>query len=194
MAILLDSAVLESSSLKTLGDLGNPSSHAAPFRPGSHKTESFEGPAWVTPACTREMFPRTALRTARRDGPASPRSSCLGRQGALCASVPARPAERSARRRELSGRRWRRPRGAGGAGAAPGDREAVAAARSPAYRREPRKTPAEPCRAGRAGQEFPVPGAGPGMIVMPVWPKPTRQLGEGHGASDSTAPELAAPA
>lgn len=48
------------------------------------------------------------------------------------------------------------------------------AARSPAYRREPLKTPAEPCRAGRADQEFPVPGAGPGMIVMPVWLKPCR--------------------
>ncbi|XP_034510006.1 synapsin-1-like [Ailuropoda melanoleuca] len=58
-----------------------------------HKTESFEGPAWVTPACTREMFPRTALRTARRDGPASPRF--LPRPPGGAVRVRARPPRRA---------------------------------------------------------------------------------------------------
>lgn len=91
MAILLDSAVLESSRLKTLGDLGNPSSHAAPFRPGSHKTESFEGSVWVTPACTREMFTRTADSAAGR---ARLSSLFLPRPPGAAVRVRARPPRR----------------------------------------------------------------------------------------------------
>lgn len=91
MAILLDSAVVESSRLKTLGDLGNPSSHAAPFRPGSHKTESFEGSVWVTPACTREMFTRTADSAAGR---ARLSSLFLPRPPGAAVRVRARPPRR----------------------------------------------------------------------------------------------------
>lgn len=60
VAILLDSAILEYSRVKTLGGPGTPSSHTAPSLPRSHKTEGFEGPLWVILACPRDVFTGTA--------------------------------------------------------------------------------------------------------------------------------------
>lgn len=175
VAILLDSAILEYSRVKPLGVLAVPPHTQPPPSPEARRPSVLRDLFGLSRPAPGRCSP--GLQTAPRDRPASLRSSRLGRQGPLRPFGPARPAERSALRGELSGRRLWCPRRAGGAGTVPGPRKEAAAAGSLACRREPPKHRGWPRRAGVVGQEVPVRGVGPGMTVMPVWPK-LRRLGD----------------